>query len=195
MRGDRRPADTAFRTRPHGYEHRRVDGNPSYRRVRVARDCGIASRSLDRRPHHRPRGATPFGGYFDVSFSLAADPTSGDLYVYDRQFNSLSGVAAAGAPPAKISEFAADANGDVSPLRVLSGPNVNLPNDAFSVDILGIDDAGLLYTIAPGNIVSVSVFSSGQHDNAAPRQTFSDPTATVGVSGAAIAIRSSIVGP
>jgi len=131
-------------------------------------------------------------GYYDVSFSLATDPTSGAIYLYDHLFNDLGGGAIAGAPPAKISEFAANAAGNVAPLRTLAGPNVQLVDDSFAVNVLGVDYQGQLYAVARGSTVAISVFGPSQSGNAAPERTISDPSGSVGSSGDAIAVRSSV---
>nr|MDQ6932463.1 hypothetical protein [Candidatus Eremiobacteraeota bacterium] len=128
-------------------------------------------------------------GYFDVTYSLATDPRSGAIYVYDHLFNFLGGGTIPGAGPAKISEFAACANGNVAPQRVLSGPSLNLVDYAFGVNELAVDDRGELYSLSRGAYAVVNVFGPQARGNAPPLRTFVDRTAVIGSVGASIAVR------
>ena len=128
-------------------------------------------------------------GYYDISFSLTTDPQSGTIYVYDHLFNVLGGGAIPGAAAAKISEFAADANGNVAPTRTLSGPLVRLVAAAFGVDILGVDRRGELFVLTAATSPVISVFGAAAHGNAPPLRSFADPSATIGPVGAGLAVR------
>ncbi|GAC1410105.1 MAG: hypothetical protein NVSMB64_19080 [Candidatus Velthaea sp.] len=130
-------------------------------------------------------------GYFDLSYALATDPASGSIYVYDHLFNFLGGGRITGAGPAKISEFASDANGNVAPVRVLAGPHVPLVDFAFGVNVLSVDRGGNVYALAPGHSLAVSVFGPHARGNTPPERTFTDRSAIIGDVGASIAIRSS----
>lgn len=79
---------------------------------------------------------------------------SGNIYVSNPNFNST---------PNAITVFAAGANGNVSPIRVISGSNTKLNGPAG----VAVSDAGKLY-VANGGSNTVTVYAPGANGNVAP---------------------------
>ena len=126
------------------------------------------------------------GSYFAYSFQLAADPRSGELYVY------IGGPTLGSPPPSNVplvEEFAADASGNAAPIRTIAGALTGLPASAFGADVLALDDRSRLYVSS--SVPSIAVFGAHQHGNVAPERTISDSSAKSQQTAVGIAVRTS----
>ncbi len=111
---------------------------------------------------------------------IAIDPTSGELYVYDSDSQSV-----------QVSVFAPRANGNVAPIRKIAGLQTQLPvPEAIpSTNKIAVSSDGRLFVAAPNN--RILVFAPGASGDVAPSQIIQDSAAdAVGSSQGSIAVRS-----
>ena len=111
---------------------------------------------------------------------IALDPTSGELYVYDSDFQSV-----------QVSVFPPGADGNVAPIRRIAGLQTGLPvPEALpSTNKIAVSADGRLFVAAPNN--RVLVFAPSASGDVTPSQVIQDSTAdAAGLSQSSIAVRS-----
>ncbi len=112
-----------------------------------------------------------------ASIALAVAPISGDLYVFSRTYGN----------PAFVSVFPDGATGNVDPARTIVGSSADLPQSAFAVNVLAVDDAGFLYVTSVAG--TIFVYGPGASGNAAPVRQITDASASSHLFAAGIALR------
>lgn len=121
-----------------------------------------------------------FADFSDNQISLATDPVSGELYVYNYSFTEHQ---------QQISVFAARASGNVAPIRVIAGPQTLIGTPGGLVNKIGVGADGRLFVAEANN--RILVFAPGVTGNVVPSQIIQDSTigaATVSQGG--IGVRS-----
>lgn len=108
-------------------------------------------------------GGTAFA---DNNISIALDPQTGELYVYN---------ASADQSRVQVSVFASEANGNVKPLRVIAGPktNIGIPG-IIGTKKIGVSSDGRLFVAEPNN--RILVFAPGAAGDVSPSQIIQDST-------------------
>ncbi len=112
-----------------------------------------------------------------ASIALAVAPISGDLYVFSRSLGN----------PAFVNVFTDGANGNVAPSRTIVGSSADLPQSAFAVNVLAVDDAGFLYVSSVAG--TIFVYGPGATGNAVPVRQITDSSAASHKFAAGIALR------
>ena len=113
----------------------------------------------------------------NASVALAVAPISGDLYVFSRIYGN----------PAFVNVFTDGQSGNVEPSRTIVGSSADLPQSAFAVNVLAVDDAGYLYVSSVAG--TIFIYGPGATGNAVPVRQITDSTATSHTYAAGIALR------
>ncbi len=118
-------------------------------------NCCITVYSPDANGDVKPiRNITGVNTLLATPVAIALD-TGGDVYVLNAQ----------GSPTRSVTVYAAGANGNVKPIRMISGQNTGL---YAAPDALAVDGTGRVYVLQSGYANSVSVFAPGANGNVAP---------------------------
>jgi hypothetical protein len=121
-----------------------------------------------------------FADYSSNTISIATDPTTGELYVYNYSYANHQ---------QQVSVFPARASGNVAPSRVIAGPLTQIGPPGELNNKIAVSADGRLF-VAEAND-SILVFAPGAVGNVAPAQIIQDSTignATVAQGG--IGVRS-----
>ena len=109
-------------------------------------------------------GTSGWGG--QVNLSIAVDPVSRELYVYN---------ASADASTVQISVFSAAATGNVAPVRTIGGPATGITAPGIlGTSKIAVSSDGRLFVAEPNN--RIRVFAPGADGNVAPSQIIADAT-------------------
>ena len=119
--------------------------------------------------------------YYITTISIAIDPSSGELYVYN---------ASADGTRSQVSVFARSANGNVKPIRVIGGPLTRIGGPApFATRKISVSGDGRLFVAEPDN--QILVFAPGASGNVSPGQIIKDLTiGSASIYQGSIAVRS-----
>jgi hypothetical protein len=108
-------------------------------------------------------GAGTFGSN---NLTIALDPLTNDLYVYNTTVDHAK---------IQVSVFAPEANGNVKPVRVISGPATLIGGPGFAgTTKIGVSSDGRLFVAEPNN--RILVFAPGANGNVPPSQIIQDST-------------------
>jgi len=111
-------------------------------------------------------GLLPGAGVFARSnMTLAVDPGTDELFVYNAT-NDLTQI--------QVSVFAAKANGDVPPVRTISGPATGISGPSAPGNKIAISSDGRLLVSEPN--LRILAFAPGARGNVAPSQVIEDST-------------------
>jgi hypothetical protein len=122
-------------------------------------------------------GAGTFG---TNNLTIALDPETDDLYVYNTTADHTK---------IQISVFAPDANGNVEPVRVISGPSTTITGPGFAgATKIGVSSDGRLFVAEPNN--RILVFAPGARGNVPPSQVIEDSTLATPRDQGGIGVRS-----
>ena len=121
-------------------------------------------------------------GLLSSSPGLALDPSTSELFVYNSDSKT-----------AQVSVFAAEADGNVAPIRVIGGANTGIsvagyfPGSVPSANKIAVSSDGRLFVLGPNN--RILVFAPGANGDVRPSQIIEDagPVETLGTG---IAVRS-----
>lgn len=97
--------------------------------------------------------------------TLAVDPGTDELFVYNAT-NDLTQI--------QVSVFAAKANGDVPPVRTISGPATGISGPSAPGNKIAISSDGRLLVSEPN--LRILAFAPGARGNVAPSQVIEDST-------------------
>ena len=104
--------------------------------------------------------------FSQIATSIALDPRTDELFVYNTT---------ADATQIQVSVFAAKANGDVQPLRTISGPATGMNAQMFPPgNRITVSPDGRLFVVAPTQ--RILAFAPGARGNVAPSQVIEDST-------------------
>ena len=124
-------------------------------------------------------GLLPGAGLFARNnITIAVDPRTDELFVYN-QTADLTQI--------QVSVFAAQANGDVAPVRTISGAATGITGSGLPGDKIAISSDGRLLVAEPN--LRILAFAPGATGNVAPSQVIEDSTAGPAALGG-IAVRS-----
>jgi hypothetical protein len=97
--------------------------------------------------------------------TIAVDPRTDELSVYNAT-TDLTQI--------QVSVFAAKANGDVPPVRTISGPATGITGDGLPGNKIAISSDGRLFVAGPN--LRILAFSPGARGNVEPSQVIEDST-------------------
>ncbi|MPW19998.1 hypothetical protein GCT13_24650 [Paraburkholderia sp. CNPSo 3157] len=97
--------------------------------------------------------------------SIAVDPRTDELFVYNTS-TDLTQI--------QVSVFAAKANGDVAPVRTISGPATGITGPGLPGNKIAISSDGRLFVAEPN--LRILAFAPGARGNVAPSQVIEDST-------------------
>jgi len=105
--------------------------------------------------------------FSQIATSIALDPRTDELFVYNTT---------ADATQTQVSVFAAKANGNVRPIRTISGPATGIISQvlAFPGNRITVSPDGRLFVAQPN--LRILAFAPGARGNAAPSQVIGDST-------------------
>jgi hypothetical protein len=132
-----------------------------------------------------PRTGLLMGGsnpFTPSSVSIALDPVTQELYVYNASLDRSR---------VQVSVFAAHANGDIPPERVIEGLQTRIggPGALLGTSKIAVSGDGRLFVAEPSN--RILVFAAGAFGNVPPAQVIIDTTAgAAGLPQGGIAVRS-----
>ena len=98
------------------------------------------------------------------SMTIAVDPRTDELFVY--QTTDPTQI--------QVSVFAAQANGDVPPVRTISGPATGITGSGLPGNKIAISSDGRLFDAEPN--LRILAFAPGARGNVAPSQVIEDST-------------------
>jgi hypothetical protein len=112
--------------------------------------------------------------FSQIATSIALDPRTDELFVYNTT---------ADATQVQVSVFAAKANGDMRPLRTISGPATGLIGQVLAPpgNRIAVSPDGRLFVVAPPQ--GIFAFAPGARGNVAPSQVIEDTTPGTGNAG------------
>ncbi|MEX3934444.1 hypothetical protein AB4Y32_22100 [Paraburkholderia phymatum] len=110
--------------------------------------------------------------------TIAVDPRTDELFVYNTSTDLTQ---------SQVSVFVAKANGDVPPVRTISGPATGITNNGLPGNKIAVSSDGRLFVAEPN--LRILAFAPGTRGNAAPSQIIEDSTAGPTAQGG-IAVRS-----
>ena len=118
--------------------------------------------------------------FSQIATSIAVDPRTDELFVYNTT---------ADASQVQVSIFAAKANGNVSPLRTISGPATEIVGQSLPPpgNRIAVSVDGRLFVAVPNR--RILAFAPGAKGNVAPSQIIEDSTSGPDSAGS-IAVRS-----
>lgn len=110
------------------------------------------------------------------NITIAVDPRTDELFVYNAN-TDLTQI--------QVSVFAAKANGDVPPVRTISGPATGISGPAFAgMNKIAVSSDGRLFVAEPNG--RILAFAPGAKGNVAPSQVIQDSTSPTEQGGLAI---------
>jgi hypothetical protein len=111
-------------------------------------------------------GLLPGAGLFARNnMTIAVDPRTDELFVYN-QTTDLTQI--------QVSVFAAQANGDVPPVRTISGPATGITGSGLPGNKIAISSDGRILVAEPN--LRILAFAPGARGNVAPSQVIEDST-------------------
>jgi hypothetical protein len=111
-------------------------------------------------------GLLPGGvGFARNDMTIAVDPRTDELFVYNAT-TDLTQI--------QVSVFAANANGDVPPIRTISGPATEITGPGVPGNKIAISSDGRLLVAEPS--LRILAFAPGARGNVAPSQVITDST-------------------
>jgi hypothetical protein len=122
-------------------------------------------------------GGAAFG---NNNLTIALDPETNELCVYNTTADQTK---------IQISVFAPEADGNVKPVRVISGPLTEIGGPGFAgANKIGVSSDGRLFVAEPNN--RILVFAPGANGNVPPSQVIKDSTVTGLINQGGIGVRS-----
>jgi hypothetical protein len=110
-----------------------------------------------------PHDSNPFA---PSNLSIALDPSTDELYVYNVSVDGTN---------IQVSVFAPEANGNVAPIRVISGEATGITGPGFpGANKIALSSDGRLFVAEPNN--RILVFAPGASGNVPPSQVIQDST-------------------
>jgi len=97
--------------------------------------------------------------------TIAVDPRTDELSVYNAT-TDLTQI--------QVSVFAAKANGNVPPVRTISGPATGITGDGLPGNKIAVSSDGRLFVAGPN--LRILAFSPGARGNVEPSQVIEDST-------------------
>lgn len=122
-------------------------------------------------------GLIPGGGFARNNITIAVDPSTNELFVYNAS-TDLTRI--------QVSVFAAKANGDVPPVRTISGPATGITGPGLPGNKIAISSDGRLFVAEPN--LRILAFAPGARGNVGPSQVIEDSTSSSAAQGG-IAVR------
>src|SRR5207245_6307457 len=122
-------------------------------------------------------------GLLSFSPGIALDPSTSELFVYNSDLKT-----------AQVSVFAAEADGNVAPIRVIGGANTGIsvagyfPGSVPSANKIAVSSDGRLFVLEPNN--RILVFAPGANGDVRPSQIIEDVDLGPALHSCGIAVRS-----